>query len=328
MIITRRDFLSYCAGSVAALGLARVLVPLDKELASSGGTSIIWLKGACCSGCTVSLANRISKTAPVDAADLLIHSIDLAYHPVLMGAAGESAVQQLLNASSGKFILAVEGGIPTLFNGKTCTVYTHNGVDVTALEAVKQLVPKAAHVLSIGSCAAFGGLSGANPNPTQIVGVSEVAGVYTINIPGCPPHPDWIVWTIAQLLAGEIPALDAQHRPTELYGRTVHSKCSRRDKPWATSLGSTGLCNMNLGCKGPQTRADCPTRLWNNETNWCVGTISSAGNGADSLCIGCTESGYPDKFAPLFSTMGSTPSDHEVYSKSTCMTCHAEGRPD
>jgi hydrogenase small subunit len=111
MIVTRRDFLSYCVGSAAALGLARVRAPLDKELAATDGTPIIWLKGACCSGCTVSLANRISKTAPMDAADLLIHTIDLVYHPVLMGAAGESAVQQLINASSGKFILAVEGGI-------------------------------------------------------------------------------------------------------------------------------------------------------------------------------------------------------------------------
>jgi len=328
MKVTRRDFLNYCVGSAAALGLARVLAPLDIELASSGGTPIIWLKGACCSGCTVSLANRISKTAPVDAADLLIHTIDLLYHPMLMGAAGESAVHQLLDASSGKFILAVEGGIPTLYNGKTCTVYTHNGVDVTALEAVKQLAPKAAHVLSIGSCAAFGGLSGANPNPTQIEGVSDASGVSTINIPGCPPHPDWTVWTIAQLLAGNIPALDANHRPIEFYGSLVHSKCSRHDKPWATSLSSTGLCNMNLGCKGPQTHADCSTRLWNNETNWCVGTISSTGNGADSLCIGCTESGFPDKFSPLFSTMGATPSDHEVLSEATCMNCHATGRPD
>jgi len=328
MQVTRREFLNYCVGSAAALGLASVLAPLEKELASSSGMPIIWLKGACCSGCTVSLANRISKTAPVDATDLLIHTIDLVYHPMLMGAAGESAVQQLFDASSGKFILAVEGGIPTLYNGKTCTVYTHHGVDVTALEAIKHLAPKAAYVLSVGSCAAFGGVAAAKPNPTQIVGASEACGVSTINIPGCPPHPDWIVWTIAQLLAGKRPALDAKHRPTELYGSTVHSKCSRRDKPWATSLGSTGLCNMNLGCKGPQTHADCPTRLWNNETNWCVGTISSAGNGADSLCVGCTENGFPDKFAPLYSTMGATPPDHEVLSNATCINCHESGRPD
>ena len=328
MRVSRRDFLTYCAGSALALRLAGVLNPLENELASSKGPAIIWMKGACCSGCTVSLTNLISRTAPVDYSDLLIQSIDLSFHPMLMGAAGESAVQKLLGVAAGKFILAVEGGIPTLYNGRTCTVYTHNGIDVTALEAIRQLAPRAEHVVSVGTCAAFGGVAGAHPNPTQIVSAAEAGGRETINIPGCPPHPDWIVWTLAQLLAGSTPALDARRRPVEFYGKTVHSKCSRREKPWATSLGASGLCNMNLGCKGPQTFADCPTWQWNNGVNWCVGTISSQGNGADSLCVGCTEKGFPDKFAPLYSVKGSTPFDHEVLSTEPCMSCHSSGRPD
>jgi hydrogenase small subunit len=329
MKITRREFMNYCTGSAAALGLATTLGPLEKALAASSGPPIIWIKGSSCTGCTVSLANRISSSAPVDLADLLIHTIDLVYHPTLMGAAGENAVSVLANAAAGSYILAVEGGIPTIWNGKTCTIYTHNGVDVSALAAVQTLAPKAAKVLSIGTCASFGGMAAAAPNPTQIKSVSAATGVSTINIPGCPPHPDWIVWTIAQLLAGQTPALDSSGRPTTLYGQTVHNQCSRRSKAWATSLASTGLCNGNLGCKGRQTHADCPTRQWNNGVNWCVGTVTSSGNGADSLCAGCTEPGFPDKFAPLFSTMGAMPSGHDrVSTKPTCMTCHTSGRPD
>ena len=328
MKISRREFLNYCTGSAAALGLAATLGPLEKALASTSGPPIIWIKGSSCTGCTVSLANRVSSSAPVDLADLLIHTIDLVYHPTLMGAAGESAVQTLANAAAGKFILAVEGGIPTIYNGKTCTIYTHNGVDVTALAAVQQLAPLATKVLSIGTCASFGGMAGANPNPTGIKSVSAASGVPTINISGCPPHPDWIVWTIAQLLSGATPSLDSSGRPTMLYGSTVHSQCSRRSKSWATSLASTGLCNGNLGCKGRQTHADCPTRLWNNGTNWCVGSVTSNGNGADSLCQGCTEAGFPDKYSPLFSTNGATALGHKVVDKPTCMTCHTSGRPD
>jgi hydrogenase small subunit len=328
MKVTRRDFLNYCAGSAAALGLTSTLLPLQKALAATSGPPIIWIKGASCTGCTISLANRISSTAPVDLADLLIHTIDLVYHPTLMGGAGDLAVQTLQNYATGSFILAVEGGIPTLYNGKTCTIYSQNGVDVTALAAVQQLAPKAAKVLSIGTCASFGGMGAASPNPTQIKSVSAATGVSTINIPGCPPHPDWIVWTIAQLLSGVTPTLDSSHRPTTLYGRTVHSQCSRVSEPWATSLASTGMCNGNLGCKGRQTHADCPTRQWNNEVNWCVGTVTNNGNGADSLCQGCTESGFPDKFAPLFSTVGATPGGHRVVDKPSCMTCHTNGRPD
>src|SRR5690242_10731583 len=87
MKITRREFMNYCTGSAAALGLATTLGPLEKALAASSGPPIIWIKGSSCTGCTVSLANRISSSAPVDLADLLIHTIDLVYHPTLMGAA-------------------------------------------------------------------------------------------------------------------------------------------------------------------------------------------------------------------------------------------------
>ena len=71
---------------------------------------------------------------------------------------------------------------------------------------MQQLAPKAVKVLSIGTCASFGGMAAASPNPTQTKSVSAATGVSTINISGCPPHPDWIVWTIAQLLAGVTPA--------------------------------------------------------------------------------------------------------------------------
>jgi NiFe hydrogenase small subunit HydA len=303
---------------------------MTKVLAATSGPPIIWLKGASCSGCTISLSNLISSSAPVDLADLLINTIDLVYHPTLMGASGELAAQTLLNAETGNFILAVEGGIPTLYNGTTCTVFSHNGVDVTALSAVQQLASRAAKVICIGTCASFNGVCGANPNPTAIKSVSAATGISTINIPGCPAHPDWIVWTIAQLLAGNTPALDSYHRPTALYGSTVHSKCSRNRKSWATSLNDTGKCMGNLGCKGRETYADCPTRQWNNNTNWCVGTISANGNGADSLCQGCTQSGFPDNFAPLFSTKGATPLGHKTVNppKVNCTQCHGSGRPD
>jgi hydrogenase small subunit len=319
MRIGRRDFLDYCTKAAAVLGLQSALGPMEKALASTSGPPIIWIKGAGCTGCTVSLANRVSRTAPVDLADLLIQTVDLVFHPTLMGGAGDLAVRTLRNAQAGTFILAVEGGIPTLFNGATCTVWTENGVDVTALAAVRDLAPKAKQVIAVGSCASFGGIAGAAPNPTAIKSVSAASGRSTINVPGCPPHPDWIVWTIAQLLAGTVPSLDAQRRPVTLFGTTVHNACPRRNTSWATSLGDTGRCMNNLGCKGQRTYADCPTRKWNNGVNWCVG--------ADSLCQGCTESGFPDLFAPLFSTVGALPRGHESIGspRTSCTACHSSG---
>lgn len=307
--------MKYCTMSAAALGLTSVLGPLEKILASTEGPPIIWLKGAGCTGCTVSLANLISSSAPVDVGDLLINTINLVYHPTLMNASGELATQTLNDAAAGTFVLVVEGSIPTMFNGRTCTIYEHNGLPVTALSAVQTLAPMAAKVLAVGTCACFGGIPGAMPNPTGAKGVSEVTSVSPINIPGCPPHPDWIVWTVAQLLAGSTITLDQFSRPTALFGSTVHNQCSRQDSEWATSLSDSGLCTIGLGCKGMLTYADCPTRKWNNGVNWCVG--------ADSLCQGCTQPGFPDLFAPLFSSRGVAPNHWNINPpRNTCTGCH------
>ena len=95
----------------AALGGEQTGRGLGAE--SEGLPKVVWLTGANCTGCTVFLANRINSEGPTDLADLLTGYIDLAYHPNLMGAAGDLTVQRLHEAAAGSFILAVEGSIPT-----------------------------------------------------------------------------------------------------------------------------------------------------------------------------------------------------------------------
>lgn len=295
MRVERRQFLKYCVGSAAALGLPMtVLGKLEQALANGeiALPKVIWLSAASCTGCTVSLANLFSDSGPSDLADLLLNTIDLEFHPNLMGAAGDLAVQQLQTTAQGDFILVVEGGIPTAFNGHTCLLWTENGKDVTAMEAVQQLAPKAAAVLCVGTCSSFGGIPAANPNPTGVVSVSELTGLPTINMPGCPTHPDWIVATIAHLLAGEVPQMDQNHRPLEMYGDLIHKKCPRKGDQEANTIGIPNTCLKEIGCKGEKTRSDCPARKWNNGTNWCIG--------AGAICIGCTESGFPDQFSPFY----------------------------
>lgn len=295
MRIHRRQFLKYCIGSAAIMGLPlTVLGKLEQALAAEGTAlpKVIWLNGANCTGCTVSLANLFSESGPADIADLLVNTIDLAFHPTLMAAAGDLAVEQLYDAAAGSYILAVDGGIPTAFGGNTCLLWTEGGKEVTAMEAVKMLAPNAAAVLCIGTCASYGGIPAGNPNPTGIVSVGELTGVNTINIPGCPTHPDWIVWTIAHLLAGEVPQLDDRNRPAALYSTEIHKVCPRKGQGEAKIFGIEDKCLKELGCKGPETKADCPSRQWNSGTNWCIG--------AGAICIGCTERDFPDKFSPFY----------------------------
>ncbi len=298
MQVDRRSFLNYCIRSAAGLGLSASLVEKLEQAYAQDGTglpTVLWLACANCTGCTVSLANRISPEAPTDVADLLINHISLAYHPNLMGATGDLAVETLKSASVSPYILAVEGGVPTAFNGHTCMLWTDGGREVTAMEAVQELAPGALAILSVGTCSSFGGIPSGAPNPTGIASISQLTGLETINIAGCPTHPDWIVWTIAQLLAGSYPTLMGDGRPTGLFGgedREVHERCPREDSPRAQEFGCEDMCLRDIGCKGPQTQADCPTRKWNNGTNWCIG--------ANSNCIACTEAGFPDSFSPLY----------------------------
>lgn len=282
MNISRRDFLRFCTASSAALALSPLdIFRLEQALANPSGPAVLWLQGAACTGCSVSLMNRIAPTAPATAADLLLDTIDLVYHPNLMSAAGDTAVAAARQIyKEGGYVLAVEGGIPTAYGGNTCWAWRENGRDVTFAEAARSLASRAAAVLSVGTCASWGGIAAAPPNPTGVKGVAAALGKPTVNIAGCPPHPDWVVGTIAKLLTGTLGTLDSHGRPTAYFRTSVHDRCPRRDREEAETYGMDGQCLKELGCRGPETRADCPTLRWNNGANWCVD--------ANTVCIGCT----------------------------------------
>ncbi|MFB3881226.1 MAG: hydrogenase small subunit [Armatimonadota bacterium] len=287
MQVSRRDFLRYCGLSAATIGLSAVeLGRLESVLANPSAPSVVWLQGSGCTGCSVSFLNRIATTEPTSAGDLLINHINLAYHPNIMSVPGESAVEVVGDVyQRGNYILAVEGGVPTAYGGATCIAWSYNGQEVTFQQAVRDLSARAAKIVCVGTCAAWGGMAAAPPNPTAVKGVSAVTGRKTINIAGCPPHPDWIFWAVAQLLIGASPSLDSYSRPTAIYGRTVHSQCPRRETEEAETWGVDRRCLEELGCQGPVTRGNCPSVLWNNRANWCCD--------ANALCIRCTEPTFP-----------------------------------
>jgi Ni,Fe-hydrogenase I small subunit len=116
--------------------------------------------------------------------------------------------------------------------------------------------------------------------------VGTFLGRTVVNLPGCPTHPDWIIGTLASVLGGAMPSLDQNKRPVSYYpAKVIHQRCPRRDREKADRFGQPGLCLKELGCRGPSAHADCDLRGWNNQQNWCIG--------ADGLCIGCTEPGFP-----------------------------------
>jgi hydrogenase small subunit len=303
MHICRRDFLKYCGLTAATVGLSGTeLLRLEEVLANPATPTVLWLQGSACTGCSMSFLNYVSPKAPTSAADLLINNINLAYHPNLMTTAGQDAAEAARAAyDQGGYILAVEGGVPMAFGGRACWAWTYNGVDVTFSQAVKSLASRASKILAIGTCASFGGIPAAGSNPTKVRRVSVATGKPTINISGCPPHPDWIVHTVAQLLLGKDVPLTSSRRPKALFGKTVHSACPRNHSPES--------CLAPQGCRGPGTQANCPVTLWNNGINWCVN--------ADAPCYACTEPSFPGAvslYAVMYNHVGTTDLN--------CSSCH------
>jgi hydrogenase small subunit len=276
-----------------------MLAELRRMLADGSRPPVVWLQGQTCTGCSVSLLNSIYNAA-VDS--VLLNTIDLKYHPTVMAAAGDLAVSAAESTHvSGGYVLVVEGAIPAGLNGDFCQIWEN----MTMQQAVQSFATNAAYILAVGTCASFGGIPKAAPNPTAAQSVQQVIGASPklVNLPGCPVHPDWVVGAIAYILAnGGPPPLDQYKRPLLYYGNTVHNECVFNglrycDEAVAHEFGELG-CVESLGCKGRSTRSDCPVRKWNSRTagkfgdSWCVGS--------GCPCIGCTEYNFPDGMSPFY----------------------------
>src|SRR5579872_2353492 len=223
--LDRRSFFRVVAQAAAAIGLSAVGAErLAAAVAKGPKPSVIWLHFQECTGCTESLL----RTSHPGLAELVLDLISLDYHETLMAAAGKQAEAALANAiqrNAGKYILIVEGAIPLAHNGMYLQIAGRNGVDM-----LTEVAKSAALTIAIGSCASWGGLPSADPNPTGAVGVQEVLkGQKVIKLPGCPANPYILLGVALQFATmGKLPTLDAEGRPLFAYGRTIHENCPRR----------------------------------------------------------------------------------------------------
>ncbi len=287
--LSRREFMEFCAALAATMGLpASAEAAIATAVEKAKRPSVIWLHFQECTGCTESLLRAEHPTLE----KLILDVISLDYHETLMAAAGhqaEAARQSAMKANKGKYVLVVEGAIPTKDNGIYCKVGGH-----TAIDMLKECAADAAAVIAIGSCASWGGMPSTGPNPTGASSVAEVLGKPVVTIPGCPPNPYNFLATVVHFLTfGKLPAVDQLGRPKFAYSRLVHDNCERRAHfdagRFAMEFGDVGhrqgYCLYKLGCKGPETYANCPTILFGDAGpgSWPVG--------CGHPCIGCTEKG-------------------------------------
>ncbi|MFI5398546.1 MAG: hydrogenase small subunit [Candidatus Binatia bacterium] len=304
--VSRRDFLAFCAKLMVAAPFGLALTDkaraseVAREVAQAQRPSVIWLHFQECTGCTETLL----RTSAPDLSELILHLVSLDYHETLMAAAGkdaEDALHAAMEANARKYVLVVEGSIPRKDNGIYMKV-----AGKPALQMLEEVGKQAAAIIAIGSCASWGGIPSADPNPTDAVGVDAIikSGKPIINIPGCPPNPYTLLGTVLQYAtAGTLPALDEFKRPKFAYDRHIHDHCPRRPHfdagRFAREFGDEGhrqgWCLYKLGCKGPETHAGCSTRHFNEVTDvWPIGI--------GAPCVGCTEQKIAFR-VPMFQTI-------------------------
>ena len=301
--ISRRDFIKFCTATTAALALPVTMVGKVAAAVADARVPVIWVEYQSCSGDSEAFLRANQPTA----AELILDLISLEYAEVVMAAAGhqaEEAKKQAMEKYQGKYVLVVEGSVPTGADGAYCTIGGHS-----AIEDCRMLVKNAAATICVGSCSSFGGIPAAAPNPTDAISVTEaVPGAKIVNLPGCPVNADNLTATIVHLLTfGRLPVTDGLGRPKFAYGKRIHDNCERRGHfdagQYAQAFGDAGHrqghCLYQLGCKGPETFHNCPTIRYNEGVSWPV----MSGHG----CIGCAEPGFWDTMSPFYRRLPKVP---------------------
>ncbi|BDG04118.1 oxidoreductase [Anaeromyxobacter oryzae] len=288
--VSRRDFIKVCSVAAAAVGLPAWAGEKMAENVGKKKPSVVWLHFQECTGCTESLL----RTSHPDVGSLILDLVSVDYHETLFAAAGKQIEAALDDAKkAGGYVLVVEGAIPKKEDGIYCIVGGKKATD-----SLVECAEKAAAIICIGSCSSWGGVPSAAPNPTEAVGAPEILKAKGINkpvitLPGCPANPYNLLGTVLQFATfGTLPALDEKGRPKFAYARVIHEDCPRRPHfdagRFAQVFGDeghrNGWCLYKLGCKGPQTHANCSLLDFCEVPGaWPVGI--------GHPCVGCTEQG-------------------------------------
>src|SRR5271169_1757937 len=299
---SRREFLQFCGYAATVAGLAGShLDAVAQAFEKKPRPPVVWLHFQECTCCSESF---IRSSHPL-VADVLLDVLSLNYTETLQAAAGfqaEKCLYDTIRDQKGKYIVLVEGSVPTGDDGVYCMIGGKTA------ESILQTVAKdAAAIVAWGSCASNGCIQAAKPNPTGATPIHKLVDKPVVNVPGCPPIADVMMSVVTHLLVLEqVPELDSLGRPKEFYGRRVHDTCYRRPnydaglfvESFDDENARKGYCLYKMGCRGPVTYNACSVTKWNEGTSYPI----QSGHG----CIGCSEAGFWDN-GPFYQHLPSFP---------------------
>jgi hydrogenase small subunit len=325
--VSRRDFLKFCGLMAATLMLPAIESPriahalgtkglTSKELAAMGVNAaapnqyaapasalaatrppLVWLEFQGCTGDTESFLHASNPNV----SQILLETLSVNYHETLMVPSGALATKSLNDTIAnypGQYLVVIEGSIPTGAGGAYCTIGGRS-----AQQIATEVCSQAAAVITTGTCSSSGGISAAQPNPTGAVGVKQLLPGLSnhLSLPGCPMNVVNLTAVIVHYLTyASLPPMDYQNRPLFAYGNLIHDVCPRREHydqkefvlAWGDEGHRAGWCLHEMGCRGPETRANCPQVMWNEGTNWPIG--------AGHPCVGCAGVNFWDAQTPFY----------------------------
>ena len=238
---------------------------------------LLWLSGLSCNGNAHSFLNypHIGQ---------FLKDFEFIYHPIIDS---NYTLQQIVNNSIECDILLIDGALEDRLLK----------ADVDINRVIRNYAKKVKKIVTVGTCASFGGMFLDNKEDRYGFHYQkevehnrfEEFKEKTINISGCPIHPDVLANTLYAIKKGYDISLDEFKRPKEFFAYTVHNGCTRNEyfeyKVDNYEYGNLEGCMFyNHGCQAPFTHGSCNKILWNE-----TGSKTQSGH----PCLGCTEPDFP-----------------------------------
>ena len=218
-------------------------------MADSTAFKVLWLQSGGCGGCSMSLlcADTTDFHGQWRAA-----GIDLLWHPSLSLQSGDEVVallNRVLEGTQPVDALCVEGALLRGPHGSG-RFHVMAGTGIPMIHWVARLAARARHVLAIGSCAAWGGISASGGNPTEACGLQydddrpggllgaefrSGSGLPVINVAGCPTRA-------AMFTLGFVDrAMTNTSNRAEIDSRTANWRTESDDSPEAKVSSRMGI---------------------------------------------------------------------------------------
>ena len=229
------------------------------------------------------LSESFIRSAHPLAKDVVLSMLSLDYDDTLMAAAGHQAEERSRRRSRST---RATTSSPSRAIRRSPTTASTASRAASFVDKLRRIAKDAKAIVSWGSCASWGCVQAAKPNPTQATPVHKViTDKPIIKVPGCPPIAEVMTGVVTYILTFDrLPDLDAQGRPKMFYSQRVHDKCYRRPhfdagqfvEHFDDAGARMGYCLYKVGCKGPVTYNACSATRWNEGLSFPISRATAA----------------------------------------------------